>query len=382
MTAISWFARLVTVDGNALDGHAVQLQVFDMTSGWRGIADDKTAADGRIKGSADDGLGDEKLAPMLRLVDGDASSAVLGGVPQLTAAANGTTLTADFGEIVRIEQQAHFTLGRVAPKRLGRDAATIGGFAIPASARVAIGATLAGVGFDTSAAPATATVASGVVSDGLLTRINVAERLVTERERDLGAIRAERDDVIARLADSEKRLADMRAAAAAAAAGGTVKAADTVRPASSAVGIGDFATQVGREIDSAQTALRTRGFSLGTISVNARALVDQGGARMTFLGQEDLKGVAAGALTDFGLQFNPSPIVDPGGIQVPDIRQLTESAARRVLASVGLGLDVNQGPPEINPDCAEGQAMLQAPKAGDSAARGSTVMAVFARKAT
>ncbi|RSV40653.1 hypothetical protein CA234_11125 [Sphingomonas sp. ABOLE] len=378
MTAISWFARIVTSDGNPLIGQIVQLQLFDMKSGWRSIADATTASDGSVKGRADDGMADAKLAPMLRLVDVEAASAVLGGVPQLTASANEGTLTADFGEIVRIEQQAHFQLGRVAPKRLGRDTATIGGVAIPAAARVAVGARLAGVDGDTVGAATAATAATRIDADALVTRATVAERLATERERDLAALRGERDDVIARLADSENQLAALRAAAAAGAAG---KSTDTIGLASSVISIGDFATQVGREIDGAQIALRTRGFSLGTISVNARALVDQGGKGITFPGQEDLKTVGGG-LTDIGLQFNPSPVTETSGVQIPDIRQLTESAARRVLASVGLALDAHHGPPQINPDCAEGQAMLQAPKAGDSAARGSTVMAIFARSTT
>ena len=102
---------------------------------------------------------------------------------------------------------------------------------------------------------------------------------------------------------------------------------------------------------------------------------------MVFPETEQLKSIRPGSLSDVAMTFDPTPAGDGGGsaVQVPDIRFLTEGAARRVLASVGLVLEVAQGELDINPTCAPGQAMLQAPPARASAARGSTVLAIFAR---
>jgi beta-lactam-binding protein with PASTA domain len=72
----------------------------------------------------------------------------------------------------------------------------------------------------------------------------------------------------------------------------------------------------------------------------------------------------------------------PTGVQVPDVRQLTEGAARRVLASVGLMLDASQGARELAPESAIGQAMLQQPKPGERVAVGARVLVVFARADT
>jgi beta-lactam-binding protein with PASTA domain len=64
-------------------------------------------------------------------------------------------------------------------------------------------------------------------------------------------------------------------------------------------------------------------------------------------------------------------------VSVPDLNRLTESAARQVLQSLGLRLDIATGLREEG--YASGQAMRQQPRATLKAPRGSQVMVVFAQ---
>jgi hypothetical protein len=362
MTQIAWLARLLTPEGTAVASHAVALQMFDLATGWRQIAAASTGGDGTLRGKADDGIVKAIVAPMLRLVEGADPNVVLGGIPRLTAAGSPVTLSADFGEIMRIVE-ARFAAKRVASARSVDDPSMVGGIAAPVGARAAIAAAFA---------PAKADTAPVASTKELETRLG-------ERDLDVVRLKTERDDLAARLVDSEGRLAKMRDTAT---AGTTTnldpKATGSLPTRSSSVSLGDFATRIGGEVDSAQVALKARGFSLGTISVTARTVMTAD--TLHFPDAEELKTMPAGAFSDVAITLNPAPAITAGqGVQVPDIRQLTESAARRVLASVGLTIEASQGPAGIAPDCAPGQAMLQAPKPGSTVARGSAVLVVFAR---
>ncbi|TFI58104.1 hypothetical protein E2493_11930 [Sphingomonas parva] len=225
-------------------------------------------------------------------------------------------------------------------------------------------------------------------------RLTETEKRLAARELDLDRLTSERDALNGRLeasetkvADSEKRIAALQQQLADAVAKPT-GARETLgttfgtigTTTSAPVSLGDFATKVGGEIGSAQTALRATGFSLGSVQITARTVVE-GGSSLVFPDTETLKTVVAGSLSDIKLSFEPTQTAEAseGSVQVPDIRDLTESAARRVLASVGLVLEVSHGPLGMRANCAPGQAMLQAPGPGTTAARGATVLAVFAR---
>ena len=201
------------------------------------------------------------------------------------------------------------------------------------------------------------------------------------------ALRADREktlsDTARELAESKVTIAALRGAAATAAAaavGGPQVFAEGIAPSSQVVGIGDLAVKLGTELVGAQTALKSSGFSLGSISVNARGLVQGDGSRLNLLDIADLKTLPAGVLSDVRIDLTPDTTV--GGeaqIAVPDVAQLTETAARRVLASVGLVLDASYGPRALNGDASEGQAMLQTPGHGTGVARGARVLVIFAR---
>jgi hypothetical protein len=195
--------------------------------------------------------------------------------------------------------------------------------------------------------------------------LQVHQQRLVDVEKRHAALQTERDQLQDRLADAEARLAS----------------GSTVPPPADdgALSVGSFATRLGGEIDSARVALKTRGFSLGTISVTSKALFEAGGTRIRLPERDELKSLPAGALSDIALQYTPSSEPASNDVLVPDVRQLTESAVRRVLASVGLSLDVSHGQPGMGVSSVEGQAMLQSPPPGERLARGSAVLVIFAR---
>jgi len=198
-----------------------------------------------------------------------------------------------------------------------------------------------------------------------LADLQVHQQRLADAERRHVALQAERDQLEARLADAEAWLA----------------AGSTLPPpaADGALSVGSFAARLGGEIDSARVALKARGFSLGAISVTSKALFEAGGTRIRLPERDELKTLPSGALSDIEIQYTPSAETANNDVLVPDVRQLTESAVRRVLASVGLSLDVSHGQPGMGVTSVEGQAMLQSPPPGERLARGSPVLAIFAR---
>jgi len=201
---------------------------------------------------------------------------------------------------------------------------------------------------------------------------------LAERDKDL----AERDGLLADrariISDQETQIAGLRATVA---EQEKAIAAAVVKPAvgGKAVGMIDLATTMASQLDDAQTTLKPRGFSLGAIQVTARAVLQDDGGRLELLGKEDLKALPPGSLSDIRMEFIPEePASTEGGPRVPDVSQLTENAARRVLASVGLVLEASVGPRALNPAVAPGQAMVQSPVAGATSARGARVLVIFA----
>ena len=154
---------------------------------------------------------------------------------------------------------------------------------------------------------------------------------------------------------------------------GTIGATATINPA-----VTDLATDMATQLDTAQKTLKPTGFSLGTIQISAKGVLRDTGS-MEFPDTETLKALPQDSLSDLKFQFIPEKVpTSDDGPRVPDVLQLTESAVRRVLTSVGLVLEASTGPRGLNPAVAPGQAMVQSPGAGTIIARGARVMVIFA----
>ncbi|QMW22856.1 PASTA domain-containing protein [Sandaracinobacteroides saxicola] len=363
-TSFQWFARLLDGDAKPVSAVKVEVQLFDLAGGaWTAFGGAESDGDGRLRGKGEIADDSVAVAPAMRLVEAGTTT-VLSATPGITRSARGL-LNVDFGELTRLPPETHFTLARAAGRFGGRDRFTIGG--------VARGVTVAGG----TAASDTATSETGASDSGGDDRIAAAnllaareavlasrERLLAERERTFTTVRGAADAASAATAPG------LATAATAAALGGD----------GGVVGMRDLAIGLGTQLDDAQVALKSRGFSLGAVSIVARGAAVGDGTQMRFLGAEELKSATGAAISEFKVNMAPdSERAADTGLRVPDVSQLTENAARRVLASVGLVLEATYGSRALNPAAAEGQAMLQTPAAGTESSRGARVLVVFAR---
>jgi hypothetical protein len=344
-TLFTWSARLLDAAGAAASGATLAVELFDLAANkWVALSQAATGADGAVRGRGE--IGDDTLpfAPALRLVEG---SAVMAATPAIARAPRG--LNVDFGEVRRAPAAVPFirTLGRGgSPFSLGGTAAaTVDMAVVRAEVARDFGQQLADRQQDIE--DRDKTIAAG-------------ERALLTKDADirrLEAIVADRDRIIA--TPRPDRLS-------------TDGAASITR-------VTDFASTIGVQLDDAQTALKSRGFSLGAIEVNAKGLLQDEGRKIEILDREALKTIQPGMLSDLKFSFRPdAPLPAVSGQTVPDLLFLTESRARAVLASLGLLLEASTGPAGLNPQAAPGQAMLQTPAAGTGLPRGGRVHVIFA----
>lgn len=130
---------------------------------------------------------------------------------------------------------------------------------------------------------------------------------------------------------------------------------------------------LGTKLSDANTDLKTKDspFRLGAIKVDLRGDISHDGANIT-LGKDNPNG--SGISTE--LHISDTTPVSTTAVKVPDVADLTESAARRVLRSVGLRMVASQQP--ITPaQGTPGQARTQHPAAGQNAEHGGDVLVVF-----
>ncbi|WP_339913741.1 hypothetical protein [uncultured Brevundimonas sp.] len=372
-TSFNWFARLVDAGAKPVAGVRVEAQLFYLFSNaWVSAGPATSGANGELRGKgviADDTV---PLAPALRLVE-SGGVVVLSSNPRVSRRARSALLNVDFGELTRLPDAARFVQPRAATRGIPDDPFVVGGVV-----RAAEGGLQAA-----EAATLKAEIAKEVAGQ-FAARLSDSAKALTDRDVELAAQRkalAEREaalaDVSLKLAKSEAALVNLRTEAAA--AGPRLSAAED-GVSETSIGVGDLATKLGTELVGAQTALKSSGFSLGSVTVNARGLMQGDGSRLNLLNTVDLKSLPPGVLSDVKIDLNPDrPPAVGVALVAPDVRQLTETAARRVLASVGLMLEASFGPPGLGTNVAEGQAMLQTPEPGTGMARGGRVLVVFAR---
>lgn len=390
-TTFTWAARLADDAGQPVAGVGLDVQLFDLKgNGWTVVSSAKTTADGVAKGAG--AIDDDTLpfAPAFRLVEGEAAMSVS---PQIARLAKGG-LRIDFGQVQHLSVEARFAQPKVIATN--RETLLVGGIVTtetpPITARdlsdrdevIALQLRTLAERDAEIAELKEITVKLDAVTASLQKAEETVQTLSTrlaDRDKDL----ADRD---ALLADRARVLSGQTATIAGLQA--TVAeqekaiAATEIKPAlgERSVGMIDLATKMATQLDDAQTALKPRGFSLGAIQVTAKAVLQDDGSSLELLGKEDLKTVPPGSLSDIKLEFIPEKSTSEETVTLaPDVGQLTESAARRVLASVGLVLDSSVGPRALNPGVAIGQAMVQSPVAGSTVPRGAKVLVIFAADA-
>ncbi|PVM93829.1 PASTA domain-containing protein [Caulobacter endophyticus] len=440
-TAFSWTARLTDADGNAAAGAGLDVQLFDLKAGaWASASSAKTAADGTAKGAgsiADDTL---PFAPAFRLVEGagvisaspeftrNARTGALaidfGQVRRLAPAETVIARTlsvrtlrtaAPIGGVVATDAPIAPTVDAAAIRALAVDETTktftariarsdqdlaardtqIAAQSKQLADKDAQIATLRAEKVDVAAVRAQAADDTAKTFNARLlqrdqdlaardSQLADRSRIVAEQDKEITTLRATLLAKDLEIADIKAtRTADPATGAAATGAGATAGvAAGVINPAIAAslrtVAVTDLATTMATQLDTAQKTLKPTGFSLGAIQVSAKGILRDSGS-MEFLDADTLKTLPQDSLSDLKFQFIPEKVAsEDDGPRTPDVLQLTESAVRRVLTSVGLVLEASTGPRGLNPAVAPGQAMVQSPAAGTVIARGARVMVIFA----
>jgi hypothetical protein len=212
----------------------------------------------------------------------------------------------------------------------------------------------------------------------LVTKMAVLDRDLADRNAKISLNEARLADSVRELDFKQAELDRIRSSLAE-----RERISEQARPlpaeAISVTKVTDFATTIGVQLDDAQAALQTRGFSLGAIQINAKTLLRDKGVGMEFPNAEAMRTLRPEMLSEVRFDFRPDKATpEVTGQTVPDLMFLTESRARAVLTSLGLLLEASIGAAQLNPRAASGQAMMQTPTAGTRLPRGGRVHVIFA----
>lgn len=382
MASLILRARLFDDDDKPVQRHAVTVEMFAPDARrWQSLTEARTDANGRIDARVDLAqIGIGAVGPALRLVEPGNPVRVLSPGPMLSITGRARDILADFGEIERLDDT-----GFARRDSGGGDSDTVAGLArkagVPQSnilrnvtLNPRIGTIISRsatrpVALDTPAEPAPERAARAELDPATAAEIETMRAINIDAAAKLG----EKDRIIA-TRDHElmlKSTALTEALARASAAEDRLTAAATATEVKTADVQAVF-TNIGTKLGDTQAALKAakNPFRIGNIRVDLKGTLDESGKIV--LGRPDPDGS--------GVSVDMSPDSKDRGdtsVAVPDVTGLTLSAARRVLRSVGLRMDVATQPLKPGSD-GHGQALRQTPAAGGRAPHGSAVLVVFA----
>jgi hypothetical protein len=118
-------------------------------------------------------------------------------------------------------------------------------------------------------------------------------------------------------------------------------------------------------------------YRLANISLNLKTFVehDATGIRMQLVDANKLSSLPAAALSDFRVEIGEGTASGSGSVRLPDLLGLTETAARKIIHSLGLTLKPVY---QLNKAVPDGQSFKQSPAAGQ-VAPGETITLVFSK---
>jgi PASTA domain len=118
-------------------------------------------------------------------------------------------------------------------------------------------------------------------------------------------------------------------------------------------------------------------YRLANISLNIKTFMelDGEGMRMQLVDANKLSGLPTEALSDFRVEIGQNSAATGGTVKVPDLLGLTETAARKILGSMGLTLKPVYQQSKTVPI---GQSFKQSPQSGE-VPPGSTITIVFSK---
>ena len=390
-----------------IPNHPVRVEMFILgTSRWTTIGSARTDAKGKFKISVDTGrIGADKMVPALRLAESGSPIRVLSTGPILSSSRTTGNITADFGQIERLDDEAFPRLNSS-----GRNSDQVAGLARKQGLNQGIvlhnltvnrdiGTMVAAERFRSDSAStsviatdrgATATTAiANIAANNKLTaeivalrRVNVEheaaltskDRLISAREHDLTLSRDENTRLKADFSATSARLtAEVEEQRQRAVKAESALAEKKLAEKGEETEIDSVFANIGTQLGKADLTMKSRKvpYRLGGIKVDLKGAMRGDGK--IFLGGDNPDG------SGVSVEMKPESTEESTLPQVivPDVSGLTQSAAQRVLRSVGLKINTATQPmPEGR--AINGQCLRQSPAAGEKTAHGEAVLVVFA----
>lgn len=386
-------AKLLGGDEKAVGDHAILVETFDISaSRWRAISEGKTNRSGVLKVEVSLRQSSHgTFLPSLRLVEEGDGARVLSSGPMVTTEGRGRQLIVDFGEIEYLDDasfprrdtggEERDIIAGLARKTglpqtkiireieanpntgilIAREDARLGSAIVTRDTNT--GATLAGstnVGAALTRGDLDPKASAEIQTMHAINLNNTAklaekDRIIAAREHELSLKTNELQSATERATAAETKLAETQSV-------NKGKEAD----------IQNVFANIGTQISGASTALKTTDnpFRIGSVKVDLKGALAENGKIVLGGDRVDGSGVSV-EMTPEGTTRGETDVT------VPDVTGLTQSAARRVLRSVGLRLKAASQ--SMKPgETAHGQSMRQTPLAGTSLAHGGDVLVVFA----
>lgn len=384
--------HLLTDEGKVAEGHTLSLEAYQLKNRrWQAVARAKTDAEGKATLTTKNNVVSDTMAPALRLTEaGSPAPRVLchGGLMQYDARQQ--TLFLDFGKIERLEETAH-RLQHVDSRFARTNESVAGAPVAPQISTLAVNrlvmanptltanltrvdvagerakpqAEATGVKLDPAV---TATLLNTKELDTLKAREVQLNAQLLDKSREFTLTAEQLSTAKSRIDTLEANLS--KAATEKAALAEKVKQleANTRTPAA----IDTVLMGLGSKVNSSNNRMKAESlpYRLGNVKIDLRGAMSSDGGSIVM-------GEAGGG---FSTELISEP-TSPGetGVTVPTVVGLTETAARRVLRSVGLRMS------SAHQQLAEGagvpgQALSQHPAPSSEAEHGSSVMVVFGER--
>lgn len=384
--------HLLTDEGKVAEGHTLSLEAYHLKNRrWQAVARSKTDAEGKATLTSAATVVSEAMAPALRLTEtGSPAPRVLahGGLMQYDTRQQ--TLFLDFGKIERLEETAH-RLQHVDSRFARTNESVAGAPVAPQISTLAVNrlvmanptltANLTRVDVagertrpqlettDVKLDPAvTATLLNTKELDTLKARELQLNAQLLDKSREVTLTTEKLSSATSRIGTLETNLSQTVAEKQALAEKVKQMEANTRKPAA----IETVLVGLGSKVSSSNTRMKAEAlpYRLGNVKIDLRGAVSADGSSIVM-------GEAGGG-------FSTELISDTQGsgetgVTVPSVVGLTESAARRVLRSVGLHMS-SAHQQLAGGTGVPGQALSQHPAPSSETEHGRSVMVVFGER--